>query len=222
MIKRINPHNFLTTPFIAVKSWELFNIENDDVVLLEPFVSGLPISDTAVAQDYVDYYGPSPILNNECDIALEQQTQDIVIYQEGLSGSGKFYPNSEPTNQDGTYKRLVYNTINKAFYNRYNNPTEIFGLEYIDFPLGRTVRNMADDFRVFNIPQDVFGDKLVPSTIQFFDTSLDDNVTITDDGYQNLIAGYNLFSRIQEVRNFGNTILNGSSSYCSVYTGSNP
>jgi hypothetical protein len=81
MIKRINSNNFLTTPFIAVKSWELFNIENDDVVLLEPFVSGSPIPDTAVAQDYIDYYGPSPILNRECDIALEQQPQDVLIYQ---------------------------------------------------------------------------------------------------------------------------------------------
>lgn len=213
MIKRINSNNFLTTPFVAVKSWELFNIENDDVVLLEPFISGSPIPDTAVAQDYIDYYGSSPILNSECDIALEQQTQDVLIYQEGLSGSGKFYPDSEPTNPDGTYKRLVYNTINRLFYNRFNDPTKILGLEYIDFPLSQTVRNMAEDFRVFNVPQDVYGDKLVPGTIQLFDTSLDDNVTIFDDGYQNLIAGYNLFSKIQEVRDFGNTVLSGSSSY---------
>ena len=210
MIKRINPHNFLTTPFIAVKSWELFNIENDEVILLEPHEAGSPIPDTAVAQDYVDYYGPNPILNRECNIALEQQEQDILIYQEGLLGSGKFFPDSEPTNPDGTYKRLVYNTINRAFYNNYNDPTKIFGLEYIDFPLGQTVRNMANNFRVFNIPQLIYGDKILPGTIQFFDTSLDDNMVIKDDGYQNLIAGYNLFSKIQEVRNFGNTLLTGS------------
>ena len=204
MIKRISPHNLQTTPFIAVKSWELFNTENDSVILLEES------PDIALAMDYVDYYSVNPILNSECDIALEQQAEDILIYQEGLSGSGKFYPESEPTNPDGTYKRLVYNTIYKSFYNNYDDPTKIFGVEYIDFPLGKTLRNIADDFRVFNIPQLIYGDKIVPGTVKFFDTSLDDNVTITDDGYQNLIAGSNLFSKIQEIRNFGNTLLTGS------------
>jgi hypothetical protein len=144
-----------------------------------------------------------------------------------LSGSGEFYPDAEPTNPDGTYKRLVYNTINRLFYNKLNDPTKILGMEYIDFPLSQTVRNMAEDFRVFNVPQDVYGDKLVPGTIQLFDTSLDDNVSITDDGYQNLLAGYNLFSKIQEVRNFGNTLLTGNATascppYASILIFSNP
>ena len=204
MIKNIAQYNFLTTPFTAVKSWELFNIENDSVVLLEQS------PDIALAMDYVDYYGTNPILNSECDIALEQQAEDILIYQEGLSGSGKFNSDTDPTNPDGTYKRLVYNTIYKSFYNKYNDPTKIFGVEYIDFPLSRTMRNMGQDFRMFNIPQLIYGDKIVPGTVKFFDTSLDDNVTITDDGYQNLIGGYNLFSKVQTVRNFGNTILTES------------
>ena len=207
MIKRINPHNFLTTPFVAVRLCELYNVDNDEVVLLEQYQTGSPIPDTAVAQEYIDYYGPTPVLNRDCDIALEQQTQNILIYEEGISGSGKFLLGAEPTNPDGTYKRLVYDTINRAFYNKYNDPTKILGMEYIDFPLGRTERNIVDNFRMFNIPQLVYGDKVVPGTVQFFDTSLDDNMIITDDGYQNLIAGNNLFSKIQEVRNFGNILL---------------
>jgi hypothetical protein len=235
MIKHINSQNILTTPFIAVKERELFNAQNEDVVLIEPNSSSIntwndfltwndsltwedltltPIPDTAVALEYIDYNGLFPIINSDCNIALEQQPEDQIIYEEGITGSGLFYPNSEPRNQDGTYKRLVHTQTKAAFYNTYNNPIEIFGIEYIDFPLSKTVRNIADDFRIFNIPQQIFGDRLTENTIQLFDNSLDDNVTITDDGYQNLNAGTNLFSKIQEIRYLGNLLTPGSSSFC--------
>lgn len=220
MIKRINHQNFLTTPFVAVKSWEFFNVQNDDALVLEPLSASVSTAETNLSLDYLDYFGASPILNRDCNIALEQQDADQVIYQEGMTGSGAFYPDLEEQNSDGTFKRLVYSQIDRAFYNTYRNPTKIFGMEYIDFPLGRTDRNLAEHFRVFNIPRSVFGEKIEEKSVQFFDTALDDNVAIYDDGYQNLIAGINLFSKIQEVRNFGNIIYTGSATYVCYATAS--
>jgi hypothetical protein len=221
MIKHINHQNVSTTPFVAAKSRALSNIQNADTVILEP--SGYP-DGTNVSLDYIDYNSGDPIINRECDIALEQQDLDSLGYEEGITGSAKFNPDTDPQNTDGTYKSLVHRTIKNAFYNDYRNPTEIFGIEHIDFPLSKTLRNLSDKFRMFSIPQLVFGDKIKPQSVQFYDNLLDDNVVITDDGYQNLVAGTNLFSKVQEVRFYpsgGNYVITGSvtSSYiCPTYT----
>jgi hypothetical protein len=220
MIKHINHQNFLTTPFVAVKSWELGDFDNDELILVEP--SG---SEVYVANDYIDYYTGNPLLNRSCNILLEQQELDLLYYQEGETGSGDFDPNSDPKNIDGTYKRLVHTQIKNAFYNRYNNPAQILGVEYIDFPLSKTKRYISDYIRIFTIPRDIFGEKIVPHSVQLYDTNLDDNVVIVDDGFQNIIAGYNLFSRVQEVRTYipptgSNIVINSPRSgsfYCGTY-----
>lgn len=208
MIKHINHQNFLTTPFVAAKNWRLFNVDSDDLVILEPNGS----TDT-VALEFVDYSTDEPFVNTECSIALEQQGNDRIVYQEGATGSGAFYPDSEPTNQDGTYKRLIHSEIKSTFYNKFNNPTQIFGMEYIDFPLGKTFRDLSDLVRIFTVPRDIFGERITENTVRLTDNSLDDNIEISDDGYQNLIARENLFSKVQEVRSFGNIIMSGTSSY---------
>ena len=211
MIKHINRQTISTTPFVAVKSRELYNILNDDLVLVEPLSASIFQSDTSVAQDYIDYSG-TPIINRDCNIALEQQEFDSAVYEVGISGSGIFYPDTEPTNDNGSYKRLVYDQTKRAFYNQYNNPLQIFGMENIDFPLSLTNRYIAKEFLMFSIPRNIMGDKLVAGSIQMFDTNLDDNVEITDDSNGNLIAGTNLFSRVQEVRPLGNILMDGTSS----------
>lgn len=207
----------MTTPFIASRKWELSNVQNDSLVLLEPLSQSVSIPDTFVALEYLDHTSGIAVLNRDCNIALEQQDEDKAVYEEGISGSGRFDPNIESQNQNGTYKRLLYNQIYRAFYNNYTNPVEIFGMENIDFPLSKTNRVIADDFRMFSIPRIIFGDKILESSIEFFDNDLDDNIKITDDGNENLIASTNLFSKIQEVRSLGNNIITGSitSSYCS-------
>jgi hypothetical protein len=215
MIKHINPQNFLTTPFAAVKQWELFNTDNPDVILIEPPGAEPEI---AIALDYIDYTG-NPILNRECDLALEQQETDLAIYQEGISGSGFFDPSIDLQNPDGTFKRLVYDQTQRSFYNQYQNPLKIFGMDNVDFPLSKTLRNLGNQFLLFTIPQIIMGDKLVPGTIQMYDTSLDDNITITDDGYGNLLAGNNIFSSVQEVRPFVKLWINGEyNNSCATYS----
>lgn len=208
MIKNINPQNFLTTPFVAAKGWNLFNNDNEDLVALEG--TG---SEFTVALEFFDYSVSPPAVNSSCSIALEQQSNDELEYQEAITGSGTFFPDSEPTNPDGTYKRLVHSQIASTFYNAYGNPIEILGMDYIDFPLGKTLRNLSESARVFTIPRNIFGERIQENTVFLMDNSLDDNVEIVDDGYQNLIAKTNLFSKVQEVRHLGNVISEGTSSF---------
>lgn len=210
MLKHINQQNKLTTPFVAVKDWSLSNVLNDDLILTENYSASVYVGPEFVSLEYLDYYNGNPVLNRECNIALEQQDADQVIYQEGQKETGYFYPLTSSQNTDGTYKRLVYTQTKAAFYNDYNNPIQLFGSEHIDIQLSRTQRFISDYFRVFNIPQAIFGDKLDEGSIQFYDNALDDNVIIKDDSYGNLIASSNLFSKIQEVRSFGNVYVEGT------------
>lgn len=226
MIKQLKKSDVSLAPFDATKAWELFNIDNPDGILLEPLSGSVPLPDTYLTLDYIDYdVGPSPIWSDLCNIALEQQYADQAIFEEGISGSQEFFDPDGPQNQTGTYKILLYNQIANAFYNNYRNPTQIFGMENIDFPLSQTNRYLADDFRMFTIPRRLFGDKLVEGSIRFYDTAFDDNVNIYDDRVGNLIASQNLFSKVQEVRTLGNIVVTGdatASFECPQVTGIQP
>lgn len=218
MIKQISKNNLVVSPFTAIKAWELYNVENEDLVLLEPMSGSSSIPDTSVALDYIDYSG-SPLLNRDCNIALEQQESDTAIYEEGISGSGLFIPDYEDQNDNGSYKRLVYDQMSQAFYNVYQNPLQIFGMENIDFPLSKTNRYLANQFVLFSIPRKMMGDRLLEGSIQMFDNSLDDNVEIHDDALGNLNAGKNLFSKVQEIRHIGNILREGFAiGNCPSYT----
>ena len=222
MLKHINPQNILTTPFIAAKSHVLSNTQNSDAIVLEQDGT------TTIALDYVNYNFGIPFLNSDCNIALEQQDADAVAYQEGVLDTDTFNSSSSPRNADGTYKGLVHRTTKNAFYNTYHNPTKIFGVEHIDFALSNTLRNIADQFRMFSLTPLQFGDKIEPKSVRFYDTLFDDNVTVFDDGCQNLIAGFNLFSKVQEVRIWPagsnpQVILPGTTSYtCPSYAPTAP
>lgn len=208
MIKNINSQNFITTPCVITKPWCVSNVINDDLLLAEQ--TGSSGEDLAIAVEYLDYAGSSPFLNRNCSIALEQQTDDSVIYREGEKSDGNFFPDTAPKNPDGTYKRLVYSYIKSAFYNNRRNPVEIFGIDNIDFQLGKTDRYLADNFREFGIPQQIFGDRITEGTVRVTDNTLDDNVNIIDDSYGNLIASNNLFSKIQEIGYFNQELHSGS------------
>lgn len=221
MIKQIVSNHKVLSPVLAVKTWELDNRDPDDLVLLETYSASVATynpPEEFVAYEYVDFYSGSSVLNRTCNIALEQQENDMVDYEEGISGSGYFDPENEATNARGTYKRLVHDQVSKAFYNHYHNPLKLFGMENIDIPLSRTQRIIANEFLMFTIPRRIMGDKLVERSIYLADNLLDDNADITDDGYGNIIARENLFARIQEVRPFGCIILSGSvSNSCANY-----
>lgn len=215
MLKNFRRNDISTTPFVVSKPWVLTSFHNQNLLLTEEISEEIPI-----AQEFIDYEGGSdlPILNRECNIALEQQVADKVLYEEGEKIEGLFYPDADPVNPTGTYKRLVYNQIKNAFYNDYNDPTKMFGMENIDFQLSNIKKFLADKFRLFSISRNQFGEKMLENSIVLVDNALDDNFEIVDDGNGNIIAKKNLFAKIQEVRKFQNIIdPNVSSDLCDNY-----
>lgn len=217
MIKLLKQYQIQVTPFVATKDWYLNNTDNENLILFESTGSddGLPI-----ALEFIDYGDGSqlPTTNSLCDIALEQQTNDLATTQIGLNVKGIFYPNIEPINVDGTYKRSIYHQVKTMFYNLYLNPSKIWGIENIDFPLSQTQRLLSDEFRLVDIPRMAYGDKIIPNTIVIYDNTLDNPYIIKDDGNGNLFAGSNLFSHQQELGEYINEfITNETSSYCNYY-----
>lgn len=214
MIKNFKRNDIQNIPFVATKPWVLTSFQNQDLVLVEE-----KPQEIFVSQEFIDYEGGDglPILNRECNIALEQQDPDNVLYDEGKKSEGMF-SETDPKNNTGTYKRLVYTQIKNAFYNEWNDPTKMFGMENIDFQTSNIKKFLSDEFRVFTIPKNYFGEKMLENTILLIDNALDDNFQIVDDGKGNIVAKENLFSRVQEVRRFYNRVnTTETSSVCEFY-----
>jgi hypothetical protein len=213
MLKSLHKDDTQTTPFVVTKNWELSNVINDDLILMEHSGSaGLP-----VALEYIDYGIQYPITASACNIALEQQSLDLATFEDGLNVTGIFYPETDPQNPNGTYQRCVYSQVYGMFYNNYRDPTKMWGLENLDFENSQTKRFITDKFKMFEIPQIVFGEKILPNTIVMYDTTTDNNYVFKDDGNGNVFAGINLFSHQQELGEYSNNIVTGSSGYCDYY-----
>jgi len=216
MIKNLKLTSIQVTPFVATRDWTLSNTLNDALILLEQ--TGSDGEDLAIAWERIIYGdGLTPYTSSQGAIALEQQNNDDVIYQEGISGSGLFFPESEPINANGTYKRMVYTTIHNMFYNDYKDPTKIWGLENIDLHRDAAKKFIGEKIRSFMIPQANFGEKILEESVQLIDNSLDNEYEITDDGFSNLYARTNLFSRFQELGDFNNLISGSFSTVCDYY-----
>lgn len=219
MLKSLNKNNTLVSPFTVTKNWELSNTTNDDLVIMEYSGSdGLP-----VALEYIDYETMLPVTSSNCNIALDQQYLDKATLKQGLNIGGFFYPNTDPVNLDGTYQRMIYSQIINMFYNDYRDPTKIWGLENLDFELSQTKKFIADQFTLFDIPKNVFGEKIIPNTFIMYDSTTDNNYVILDDGNCNLFAGTNLFSYQQELGEYTNQYnYEATSSYCNIYNTISP
>jgi hypothetical protein len=212
MIKLLKKYQVQSTPFDATKEWALNNTDNNNLLLTE---DGVPY-----ALEFIDYGDGSglPVNNDSCDIALEQQDANLATVEEGLNIIGIFYPDSDPTNIDGTYQRSIYYQIKTMFYNLYLDPTKMWGSEDIDFELSETKRKLSDKFSLINVPRAVFGDKIIPNTFTAYIDTFDNPYTITDDGNGNLFAGTNIFAYQQELGYFSNFFNSTvSSSACDGY-----
>lgn len=220
MLKSLKKYEIQTKPFEAVKTWALNNTHNDNLLLFE---STGPDDGLPYALEYIDYGNNIgyPIPNSSCNISLEQQDADLATLELGLNIIGIFYPDSDPQNIDGTYKRSVYHQVKTMFYNLYLDPTKIWGVENIDFPLSRTERRISDEIRLIDIPRNVFGDKMVPKSVVMTDNTTDNEYLITDDGNGNLFAGTNLFSHQQEIRHHNNEFSLGFDPHCNDYNNFN-
>jgi hypothetical protein len=212
MIKSLKKYQVQSIPFDATKEWSLNNTENSNLLLAE--------DGTPYALEFLDYGDGSsyPVDNDSCDIALEQQDANLASVEEGLKVTGIFYPDSDPKNVDGTYKRSIYAQVKTLFYNTYFDPSKIWGIENIDFELSETSRHLSDAFNLIDIPRIVFGDKIIPNTFVAHIDAYDNPYIVTDDGNGNLFAGTNLFSYQQELGEYRNQfIANISNSLCDWY-----
>ena len=209
MIKNLRRDNIAVTPYTTTKDWHLSNVDNTDLILSE---AGNPI-----IYEHLQFTPQEAVVDNNCDIAKEDQSLDLAFYKEGLKVNGIFYPQLDPINDDGTYKRMVYTQIKTTFYNNYRDPTKMWGLEKIDFDSSNTKKFLADLIKVLDVPTNIMGEKLMEGTIQITDNSIDDIHLITDDGQNNLYAGTNLFSKKQEIGNHSNIFTFGYSDYCNNY-----
>jgi hypothetical protein len=201
MIKNLNKDDIQVTPFISSKSWNLQNVDDSDLILwMSGSLSG------SLSLIYIDYEDgtSSPITNSFCDLALQQQDSQIQIqYQRGIKNENTFFPStnqyyisaSNPLNNDGTYMGVVYNTNKKLFYNTYDNPTQLWGLENIN--LQDNTRLLTDAMDVFSLKKNQFGEKIVPHSILIQDNLGEINYTIIDDGKTNLILSGSYFSNFQ-------------------------
>jgi hypothetical protein len=213
MLKSLHKDNTTITPFVVTKNWELSNVTNENLILMEHTGSDGP----PVALEYIDYSPSVPVSTASCSIALEQQSTDLASYRDGLKVGGIFYPNIDPQNADGTYQRMIYAQVFTMFYNQYRDPTKIWGLEKIDFEASETKRFVSDKFKILEIPRVVFGEKVIENSVVMYDDTTDTNLIITDDGNCNLFAGYNIFSSQQELGEFSNTFQSGSNINCDYY-----
>lgn len=203
MIKSLNRDDIQVTPFIAAKTWNLQNIEDTDLIL---WMSGSKSG--SLSHIYLDYTDglSTPQLNQSCSLSLQQQDSQLTIhYQRGISSSVTYFPvdsqyydsGSQPINQDGTFMGVIYNVNKQLFYNTYDNPTQIWGLENIN--LNSNHRLLTNAMDVFTLSKSQFGEKIIPRSVLIQDNLGELDYTIIDDGNTNLILDGTYFSTFQKV-----------------------
>ena len=203
MIKSLNRDDVQVTPFIAARTWNLQNVEDEDLIL---WISGSESG--TVSHTYIDYGDglSAPVTNSYCTLALQQQDLQLTAkYQRGLNVTGTYFPvtsayydsGSQPVNQDGTFMGVVYTTNKQLFYNTYDNPTQIWGLENIN--LNSNHRILTDAMDVFTLSKNQFGEKIIPRSVVIQDKLGEIDYKIVDDGKTNLILDGVYFSTFQPV-----------------------
>jgi len=184
MIKQFSAGDITVRPFGTFKNWTLQSIDSSSV----------------------DKYGETTYYNGRVEI------------NEGLKISGSFYPSgsefyvaaNDPINISGKYARNVYSMTDAMFYKNTHEAIKLFGVEhYTQDPVTgqREVRHIHDRIITATLKHNVFGDKVIPNTVQIIDNSSPHStLEIYDDGYTNLYVTGSQFSTYEEIaaaRDFG-------------------
>lgn len=83
----------------------------------------------------------------------------------------------------GTYYDIPnYHAVNKLYYKEADKPYNVFGGNNTNIQK----KDIHDTVRIFSIPQDLFGEKIKPGSIELEDTSNGKTFLIKDDGDGNL------------------------------------
>jgi hypothetical protein len=138
----------------------------------------------------------SDVLTREIPVYKEWElTHDDLPVIYGTTGSGLFDPDTDETNIDGSYKRLVYKSIKSQFY---TNPatssilTEVGKRRSYASTNERVIHN---DIAVISVPQSKYGNGIKVGSVVLRDDSI--NRTYTDDSFSNLIdSGSNIKGNI--------------------------
>jgi hypothetical protein len=210
MIKTLDRASVTTVPFKTHKAWNVDTATQADILLLEQ--SG---SDSGIIIN--DYYTSSLL-------AIEQQSYySSFRVLEGLHISGTFFETSSihwssidnPINWEGSYKGLVYDSVDHLFYRNQESPLTMFGLRiYKDVSyLGkRENRKINDRILTARLPIGYFGERILPNSVNVTDFSnFHDKYTISDDGHTNLILSGSNFVDVGVLSGIPN--LSGSASY---------
>lgn len=202
MIKSLKKNDIRTTPFTAAKKWNPQNKLHKDLILWQSgSVSG---SLSLTFKEFNDGTVP-PYTYISSAISLQQQEEDFLRFREGvnLSGSisptGSFYydPVLSEKNLDGTYKTVLYATTKHLFYKESQDPTKIFGLESLDS--SNVNRSLPNKISTFNIPQNKFGEKVIPKSVAIKHEIQGQTYNVVDDGNSNLVINDKTFINNQDV-----------------------
>lgn len=177
MIKQFSAGDITVRPFSTFKNWTIQSVDSSSV----------------------DKYGYPTYYNNRCEVNY------------GIKTSASFYPSSsqywqasiDPVNTSGKYARNIWNLTDAMFYKNSTEPDKLFGVEYYtqDPKTGkREVRQIHDRIVTLNLKHNVWGDKVIPETVQIVDNSNPNNtIRVFDDGYTNLYITGSHFSDMEEV-----------------------
>jgi len=201
MIKSLKKNDIRTTPFTAAKKWNPQNKLHKDLILWQSgSVSG---SLSLTFKEYNDGT-VAPYTYISSAIALQQQQDDFLRFREGvnltgsISPTGSFYydPILSEKNLDGTYKTVLYATTKHLFYKESQDPSKIFGLESLDS--SNVNRSLPNKISTFNIPQNKFGEKVLPKSVVIKHEIQGQTYNVVDDGNSNLVVSDKTFINNQD------------------------
>ncbi|HPM21378.1 MAG TPA: hypothetical protein PLY35_09035 [Thermotogota bacterium] len=122
--------------------------------------------------NYNDINVISNVYNKTFNISDNSEDLYNINKQYGTTGS---WSSNGPTNSDGTYKTLIYDSIKTIYY---NSRQSMIDYEHYNF----VTKSLSSDVLVYNIPQNIIGLKIKPKSVEITSGSL----TIIDDGHYNL------------------------------------
>jgi hypothetical protein len=203
MIKFFKTQDVLVTRFTVSKEKTFNNVLNN-------LLSGTDDTDDSVFPIQLSYFSCDNNKSGSCegvyfdDIYLamtqfEEASQIDFSVGKYVNSSSVFYPSSSakwntvvnPVNINGTYKGQVYNTVDKMYYNDYNNSYNIFGFD--DYDNQRTKLDLTNDFSLYKLSVSQTGDGIKRNSVVIYNQSGDIVSNIEDDGNHNLILGGTYF-----------------------------
>lgn len=203
MIKFFKTQDVLVTRFTVSKEKTFNNVLNN-------LLSGTDDTDDSVFPIQLSYFSCDNNKSGSCegvyfdDIYLamtqfEEASQIDFSVGKYVNSSSVFYPSSSakwnpvvnPVNVNGTYKGQVYNTVDKMYYNDYNNSYNIFGFD--DYDNQRTKLDLTNDFSLYKLSVSQTGDGIKRNSVVIYNQSGDIVSNIEDDGNHNLILGGTYF-----------------------------